>query len=120
MTPDMKAEILRLLHKGVSSGDIAAAVGCTRNMVCGVRERAGGSAAFGRPIKKRTPMRACAPAPAFKADSTATCQWLTGEARKRQFCGAPAKSHRQPWCEDHYPKVYIVRLDKPPAEVMSV
>ena len=102
-----KAQIIALLHTGMTAGEIAAQIGhgCTRNMVAGFRCRNGGAAIFGRQKRSDTKpaLRLASPQP-----SGGTCKFIAGDPKQRgwKFCGKPTVGRERSWCAAHRRRVF--------------
>lgn len=49
--------------------------------------------------------------PGFQAPTPRSCQWLEGEAKHRNFCGAPAKPGSS-YCHAHHARCWIKPIDR--------
>ena len=92
-----------LWQAGKSSGEIAAALGVTRNMVIGVLARQG---LIGDRLKPLPEKPAPHPLTALKANG---CRWPEGEPGMADFryCGLPVRSPGESWCATHRRRVYV-------------
>lgn len=106
---DERAERLRVMWvAGKSAGDIATAMGISRNAVIGKVHRLK-LAARPSPIKyRRVTAEAdvvCEDVPADKGPAPRTCRFLSGEALEYNYCAAPVVAAGS-WCEKHFRLVF--------------
>lgn len=68
--------------------------------------RSSGAVNSSSPAPKGVAIGGMAADPARAAAAPATCQWLEGEPRQRNFCGRPVVA-ASAWCGEHHARVYV-------------
>lgn len=102
-----RAAIVRLRAAGLSGGEIARALGTSRNSVMGHLHRAGLFGSY-----KRPPKRPRVAAVSIELPAAGCCHYIFGErVEDYRYCGLPAEPERS-WCPDHARIVYQPRPQK--------